>query len=108
MARHEKQRRGRSEDEAVRITSAARSHSDDISSRQRRYVISMTVRTFCFILAVVFREQHLVMWIFIIASFLLPYVAVVMANGGASPDPDSSEYVAPDPSRPALGPGSHE
>ena len=43
----------RKEPEVVRITTAPRSRRDDIAGRQRRYVISMTIRTVCFVLAVV-------------------------------------------------------
>jgi uncharacterized membrane protein len=71
----------------VRITSATRSHSDDISARQRRYVISMTIRTACFLLAVV-SIGHWFMWVFVAASFVLPYIAVVMANAGSAADPE--------------------
>ena len=46
----------------------------------------MTIRTACFILAVVCMG-HWFMWVFLVASFVLPYVAVVIANGGAAPDP---------------------
>ena len=76
----------RREPEPVRITTATRSHSDDIGGRQRRYVISMAIRTACFVLAVVFREHWYLWGGLIVASFVLPYVAVVMANAGASPD----------------------
>ena len=40
--------------EPFRITTATQSHSDDIGHRQRRYLISMVIRTACFLLAVVF------------------------------------------------------
>ena len=76
----------RKETEPVRITSATRAHSDDVGARQRRYVISMSIRTVCFLLAVV-SMGHWFMWLFLAASAFLPYVAVVLANGGASPDP---------------------
>ena len=89
--------------DAVRITTATRSRSDDISARQRRYVISMTIRTICFVLAIV-SIGHWFMWAFIIASFILPYVAVVMANAGASPDPGGPEPFESDPSRKSLDP----
>lgn len=98
----------RREPEPVRITSATRSRSDDIGLRQRRYVISMTVRTVCFVLAVVFRHVPVVMWLMIVASFGLPYVAVVMANAGASPDPGGPEYFDPSTEHRALGPGSEQ
>lgn len=88
------------ETDAVRITSATRAHSNDIARRQRRYLISMTIRTLCFLLAVV-SMGHWLMWVFLAASFLLPSVAVVVANGGATPDAGG-----PDPffveERPAL------
>jgi hypothetical protein len=99
----------RKEPDAVRITSATRSHSDDVGARQRRYLISMGVRTVCFILAVV-SIGHWFMWVFIVASFVLPYVAVVMANAGGSADPGAVDPFGPDPTtravegpRPAAG-----
>ncbi len=92
----------RKEPEPVRITTATRSHSDDLRTRQRRYIVSMTIRTACFILAVVFMG-HWFMWVFLAASFVLPYVAVVIANGGAAPDPGGPEPFAADTTR-ALEP----
>jgi hypothetical protein len=95
----------RKDPDAVRITSAAQAHSHDLRHRQRRYVISMSVRTVCFLLAVVsFSLDWPVwsMWTFLVASFVLPYVAVVMANAGASTDPGGPEPFSADPSRPAL------
>ena len=85
----------RREPEPVRITTATTGHSADIRSRQRRYVISMAVRTVCFVLAVVFRHVQPLMWAFIVASFLLPYVAVVMANAGSSGESGGLEYFDP-------------
>jgi hypothetical protein len=93
----------RKEPDAVRITTAARSRSADISTRQRRYVISMSIRTVCFLLAVFFAPGAL-MWVFIVASFTLPYVAVVMANAGVSPDPGGPESFSPDPDRKEIEP----
>ena len=79
----------------VRITSAARPRSEDISSRQRRYLISMAIRTACFILTVVF-IGHWFAWVFLTASLVLPYVAVVLANAGVSPDPGGPDEFNPD------------
>ena len=95
----------RREPEPVRITSATRSHSDDISARQRRYLISMGIRTACFVGAVVAfltLGNGVVMWVLVIASFVLPYVAVVMANAGGSPDPGGPEFFDPESSGRAL------
>jgi hypothetical protein len=87
--------------DAVRITSATRSQSDDISGRQRRYVISMAIRTVCFLLAVL-SMGHWFMWAFLAASVFLPYFAVVVANGGASPDPGGPEPFSTDPTMRAI------
>jgi hypothetical protein len=70
-------------DEAVRITTAATSPQADISARQRRYVISMTIRTLCFLGAIVVGPGWL-RWVLVGAAVLLPYVAVVMANAATS------------------------
>jgi DUF3099 family protein len=97
MARHEPA--------PIRITTAPRSHSDDVNGRQRRYVISMTIRTVCFLLAVL-SMGHWFMWVFLAASFFLPTIAVIVANGGASPDPGGPDLVTPDPATRAIeGPG---
>ena len=93
----------RKDPEPIRITSATAGHSAEIAGRQRRYIISMAVRTACFVLAVVFRGSFL-MWIFALASFVLPYVAVVMANAQARTDPDPEPDTLFDPMRPELGP----
>ena len=94
----------RKEPEVVRITTAPRSRRDDIAGRQRRYVISMTIRTVCFVLAVVC-IGHWFMWVFITASFVLPYVAVILANAGAPTDPERLQEVVPDPHRRAIEAG---
>ncbi|MGB0099366.1 MAG: DUF3099 domain-containing protein [Nocardioides sp.] len=69
--------------EPVRITTASTSPQADISARQRRYVISMTIRTLCFVAAIVVGPGWL-RWVLIAAAVLLPYVAVVMANAASS------------------------
>jgi len=93
----------RKDPEAIRITSVTAGHSADIAGRQRRYLISMAVRTVCFLLAVVFAGTAL-MWIFIVLSFVLPYFAVVVANAQANTDPDGPPDTTFDPHRPELTP----
>lgn len=63
----------------VRITTAPSSAADEIAGRQRRYLVSMAVRTVCVIGAVV-AGQGVLLWVFIAGAVLLPYVAVVLAN----------------------------
>jgi hypothetical protein len=65
--------------DAVRITTAPTSRAADIAARQRRYVISMGIRTACFIGAIAVGGGWL-RWVLIAAALLLPYVAVVLAN----------------------------
>ena len=92
----------RNDPAAIRITSVTRSHSDDIAGRQRRYIVSMAVRTACFLLAVLFAGTAL-MWVFIIGAFLLPSIAVVLANaqGSRGHGPSPSAF---DPARKAIEP----
>ena len=91
----------RNEDEGVRITSAQRPRSEDIGGRQKRYLISMAIRTACFVLAV-FSIGHWFMWVFITGSFVLPYVAVILANAGAPTDPEHLDEITPDPQQRAI------
>lgn len=81
--------------EPIRITTATRSHREDIDARQRRYLISMTIRTICFVAAVV-SIGHWFMWLFLFASFFLPTIAVVVANSSTPPDPGGPAYFEPD------------
>ena len=73
--------------DAVRITTAAPSRAEDISGRQRRYVISMLVRTACFVGAVAVGDNWL-RWVLIVCAVFLPYIAVVMANAASSGEDD--------------------
>jgi len=68
------------EEDVYDITSAQKSLSSDQPGRQRRYFISMMVRTACFILTVVLPSPY--RWIALVGAVFLPYVAVVVANAG--------------------------
>jgi hypothetical protein len=74
------------EPEAVRITSAAASRNDDIATRQRRYLWSMSLRTLCFVGAIIasLAGIHWLWPILIVGALVLPYVAVVMANAATT------------------------
>ena len=88
--------------EPIRITTAPRSRQQDIAARQRRYLISMTIRTLCFVLAIV-SIGHWWLWVFVAASFFLPTIAVVVANSESAPDPGGPEYFSPDLDTRAIG-----
>ncbi len=68
-------------DDAIRITTAAPSAEEDTAARQRRYLISMAIRTACFLGAVVVTGW--LRWVLLAGAVLLPYVAVVAANAVA-------------------------
>jgi hypothetical protein len=70
------------------VTQARRSLSDDISFRQRRYLLMMGIRTVCFVIAVVLFVNHFG-WLTVIpavGAIVIPYFAVVFANGGREPN----------------------
>ena len=94
--------RKRREDEPVRITTAPQNPQDDIDSRRRRYLISMAIRTACFVGAVVVGPGWL-RWVLVAGAFVLPYVAVVMANS-ANPRIEGADLLQPDHDRKELGP----
>ena len=70
------------------VTQAHRSLSDDIAYRQRRYLVTMGIRTVCFVIAVVMFVNHLGWLVAIpaVGAIVIPYFAVVFANGGREPD----------------------
>jgi hypothetical protein len=70
------------------VTQARRSKSDDITYRQRRYLLMMGIRAVCFVIAVILYTNHFG-WLAAIPAFgaiFIPYFAVVFANGGREPD----------------------
>lgn len=88
---------------AYRITTARKSVADDQATRVRGYVISMSIRIACFALAIV--TDGILRWIFVAGALVIPYLAVVFANGGREPAPEM-----PDALRPFGGelPAGHE
>ena len=86
------------------ISGARRGVRDDVNSRTRRYLISMGIRSVCFVLAVV--TDGWIRWVLISLALVLPYLSVVFANGGRErieelPDADVSRQTrAIDGSRP--------
>jgi hypothetical protein len=70
------------------VTQARRPMSEDITYRQHRYLIMMAIRTACFAIAVIMFVEHLKLLVLIpaIGAVLIPYIAVIFANGGREPD----------------------
>ncbi|CAM5657451.1 DUF3099 domain-containing protein [Streptomyces cyaneofuscatus] len=89
--------------EVFRITEARQGLADDVRGRQRRYVISMSVRTVSVVLAAVLWnvERHVAI-VALALGVLLPYVAVVIANAGRENAPSLPSAYLTAPVRPAL------
>jgi hypothetical protein len=69
------------------VTEARRPRSEDIAYRQRRYLIMMGIRVVCFVIAVVLFANG-AGWLTAIpavGAIIIPYFAVVFANGGREP-----------------------
>jgi Protein of unknown function (DUF3099) len=84
------------------VTEAHRPLSEDIRYRQRRYLISMGIRTVCLLIAVLL-AGHVPLWTLMVplaGAIVLPYVSVVFANGGREPE-KTHALSAGTPERPA-------
>src|SRR5215471_12218238 len=70
------------------VTEAARPRSEDIAYRERRYLIMMAFRVACFILTIVLFAAGAgwVAAIPAVGAIVIPYFAVVFANGGREPN----------------------
>jgi hypothetical protein len=102
-------RRRREDDAVVEITSAPTAPGDELAGRERKYLISMAIRSACFVGGVIAIAAHVV-WlgaILLVASLILPAIAVVFANSGTPRLPGSP--TAPGPvdlsGHRELGPG---
>ena len=92
------------------VTSAGRSHSEDISLRQRRYVITQSVRIVCVVLAAALPVGLGWKGVLLAGAVLLPWFGVVMANAGptvgrARKTALVDRPVEPQPLRIAIEPG---
>lgn len=83
--------RGKPEQAIYSVSGVRTSLTDDIRARTRKYAISMAVRTACFLGAIV--TEGPLRWILFCGALVLPYVAVVVANGGREPGRDNPPQV---------------
>jgi len=106
-----KKRAPRPSEQVFAITGLPTSLQDDQGERMRRYLLSMGIRTLCFILAVValaVLHWTFIGWTLVTAAVLLPYVAVVMANatgsrqGGTLGPVSSSPIITPTSTPPSA------
>jgi hypothetical protein len=85
-------------EQPIRITTVAASRGQDIAVRQRRYLISMSFRVVCFVLAIVTGAALHWLWlalIFILIALVIPYLAVVAANAAHTKGEDMSLLDSP-------------
>jgi hypothetical protein len=60
------------------VTSAPEARTEDQARRLKQYLVTMGIRTICFVLLVVIDAWY--RWIFAVGAVFLPFVAVVAAN----------------------------
>nr|WP_205615244.1 DUF3099 domain-containing protein [Streptomyces harenosi] len=91
--------------QVFRITGARTGLQEDVRGRQRRYVISMTVRTLSVILAACLWnvERHVAV-VALVLGAVLPYIAVVIANAGRENAPSLPSTFVMAPTRPMIAP----
>jgi Protein of unknown function (DUF3099) len=91
--------------QVFRITAARQGLAADVRARQRRYIISMSVRTVSVILAAVLWnvERHVAV-VALVLGVVLPYVAVVIANAGRENAPSLPSSLILTPTRPVIAP----
>ncbi len=103
-------RHDRSAQQVTLVTTAGRSHSDDIALRQRRYVLTQSVRIVCIVLAAFLPVSVEWKGLLIVGAVLLPWLGVVMANAGPTVSRPRraalvDRPVEPQPVRIAIEPG---
>jgi hypothetical protein len=77
----------RARNTAQLVTEAQKPRSEDISYRERRYLIMMAFRVACFVLTVALFAAGAGWFAAIpaVGALVIPYFAVVFANGGREP-----------------------
>ncbi|MFH9662285.1 DUF3099 domain-containing protein [Streptomyces sp. NPDC017248] len=91
--------------QVFRITGARTGLAEDVRGRQRRYVISMSVRTVAVILAAsLWNVERYVAVVALVLGAALPYIAVVIANAGRERPPSLPSTFVAAPPRPMIAP----
>lgn len=78
-----------------RVTDARVPLSKDQAARHRRYLISMSIRSSCFVLCIL--TEGWLRWAFFIGAMVLPWIAVVIANAGRENAPGAADTTQPSP-----------
>lgn len=83
------------------ITTAAESQSSDRGRRERRYAISMLIRTLCFVGGVIVVTAvpdpwSRIGWVLFVGAVFLPYTSVILANAGVRKKGDGPSPFGPE------------
>ena len=110
LSREKLVRHVRSTSPVTVVTSAGRSHSEDIALRQRRYVMTQSLRIVCVVLAASLPVPLVWKSLLLVGAVALPWFGVVMANAGptvgrARTTAMLDRPVAAEPQRIAIEPG---
>ncbi|MFD9393640.1 DUF3099 domain-containing protein [Streptomyces sp. NPDC060000] len=91
--------------QVFRITGARQGLQEDVRGRQRRYVISMSIRTVSVVLAATLWnvERHVAI-VALVLGVVLPYISVVIANAGRENVPSLPSTFLSVPVRPMITP----
>ncbi|MDF3302219.1 DUF3099 domain-containing protein [Streptomyces tropicalis] len=91
--------------QVFRITGARTGLQEDVRARQRRYIISMSIRTVSVILAVaLWNVERYVAIVALVLGAALPYIAVVIANAGRERAPSLPSTFVTTPMRTMISP----
>ncbi|POX44709.1 DUF3099 domain-containing protein [Streptomyces sp. Ru72] len=100
-----RKRSGGGNAQVFRITGARQGLEADVRGRQRRYVVSMSIRTVSVILAAtLWNVERPVAIIALVLGAVLPYIAVVIANAGRENAPSLPSTFVNVPVRPMIAP----
>jgi hypothetical protein len=89
------------------ITTAEHSHMEDIARRQKQYILTMLFRVVSVVIVVWVPgiSWQLKVLLCLVAT-VIPYVAVVRANGGPTPEKNPTNLLLGPPGKDALESGS--
>ncbi len=72
------------DEQVVLVTTAHRSHAEDITLRERRYILTQLVRLVCVVLGVALPLPVPFKLLLFVGAIFLPWFGVVAANAGPS------------------------
>lgn len=99
-----RQERPHDEDQVYGITTAETSHTQEITRRQKQYILTMLVRVVSVIVVVAVPgiSWQLKVGLCLVAT-IIPYIAVVRANGGPVPEKAPTNLMLGRPRQGELG-----